>query len=109
MPRRSARHDRPGARHADHEGPPRIPLPLLRAADQSWAAPREVRAVDARPLPHRAQPRPPGGRVMSRARRLSTRCCDCRTETLSREPGVTTEYYMVHDHVWEAARAPGRG
>jgi hypothetical protein len=37
---------------------------------------------------------------------LGTRCLDCRTDTLSTEPGVATEYYMVHDSVWEAAQAP---
>lgn len=33
-----------------------------------------------------------------------TRCADCSTETLSPEPGVRTEYYMLRDTVWAAAR-----
>jgi hypothetical protein len=41
--------------------------------------------------------------------RAGTSCRDCRTETLSPEPGVPAEYYMVHDHVWKTARAPARG
>jgi hypothetical protein len=35
--------------------------------------------------------------------RFRARCHDCHTETLSTAPGVRTEYYMVHDHIWEAA------
>jgi hypothetical protein len=38
-----------------------------------------------------------------------TTCTDCGTETLSVEPDVPTEYYMVHDDVWEAARMPDHG
>lgn len=38
-----------------------------------------------------------------------TRCCDCSAETLSAEPGVSTEYYMVHDEVWAAAGMDTRG
>jgi hypothetical protein len=33
-------------------------------------------------------------------------CHDCGTDTLSLEPGVETEFYMVHKHVWKAARGP---
>ncbi len=36
-------------------------------------------------------------------------CRDCRAETLSQEPGVPTEYYMVRDRVWWLARGPARG
>lgn len=32
-----------------------------------------------------------------------TLCADCQAETLSTEPGVPTEYYMVHDPIWQAA------
>jgi hypothetical protein len=32
-----------------------------------------------------------------------TCCRDCGAETLSDEPGVPTEWYDVHDHVWAAA------
>jgi hypothetical protein len=39
---------------------------------------------------------------------LSTACLDCGRETLPTGPG-TAEYYMVHDHVWEAAHAPEHG
>jgi hypothetical protein len=46
---------------------------------------------------------------MSRRRSSGTQCHDCGTETLSPEPGVPTEYYMVHDRLWQAARAPSRG
>ena len=46
---------------------------------------------------------------MTRRRQSRTACHDCGTETLSPEPGVPTEYYMVHDRVWQAARAPERG
>ena len=28
---------------------------------------------------------------------------DCGTDTLSAKPGVFSEFYMVHDRVWEAA------
>ena len=35
-------------------------------------------------------------------------CWDCGVETLSYEPGVATEYYMVHDEVWDAAGATTR-
>lgn len=34
-----------------------------------------------------------------------TTCRDCGTETLSPEPGIRTEYYMVHDEIWSAAGA----
>ena len=44
-----------------------------------------------------------------RRRRADAPCHDCGTGTLSVEPGVPTEYYVVHDHVWEAARAPAVG
>jgi hypothetical protein len=40
---------------------------------------------------------------MTRAKRLGTRCYDCKAETLSLEPGVSTEYYMVRAEVWNAA------
>ena len=32
-----------------------------------------------------------------------TTCADCSIETLPADPGQAAEYYMVHDHVWEAA------
>lgn len=35
-----------------------------------------------------------------------TRCRDCRTETLSGEPGVPCECYMVTNDVWAAAGNP---
>ena len=35
-----------------------------------------------------------------------TTCLDCGTDTLSPEPGVPTEYYQVHNGVWQAADAP---
>lgn len=37
-----------------------------------------------------------------------TRCIDCGMETLSTEPGVPTEHYSVHDHVWQQAGAGRR-
>jgi hypothetical protein len=39
---------------------------------------------------------------------METACDDCGTDTLSTEPGVPTEYYMVHDRVWQAAGMPTR-
>ena len=35
-----------------------------------------------------------------------TRCRDCRFQTLSVEPGVRCEFYMVTDEVWAAAGNP---
>jgi len=46
---------------------------------------------------------------MRRKRRPDTACADCGTDTLSLEPGIPTEYYMVHDEVWEAAEGPQPG
>lgn len=40
---------------------------------------------------------------------MLTPCLDCGAETLSDEPGVPTEYYMVHKEVWKAAGAPLAG
>jgi hypothetical protein len=37
------------------------------------------------------------------ARRHSTRCVDCRAETVSTRPGVPTEYYRVRNELWKAA------
>ena len=34
---------------------------------------------------------------------LQCSCTDCRTGTLSLEPGVPTEFYMVHDDLWAEA------
>ena len=42
---------------------------------------------------------------MSRRRKWAP-CRDCRAETLSGEAGVRTEFYVVHDHVRQAAGAP---
>jgi hypothetical protein len=39
--------------------------------------------------------------------RPGTACHDCGKETLS--PRGASEYYMVHNHVWQAASAPARG
>jgi hypothetical protein len=36
-------------------------------------------------------------------------CADCGAETLSDEPGVPSEFYMVHNKVWRAAAAPRQG
>jgi len=45
--------------------------------------------------------------AMKRRSRLWAPCTDCGAETLSAEPGVPTEYYMVHDRIWRAARHAG--
>ena len=34
---------------------------------------------------------------------MSAPCVDCRAETLSAEPGIPTEYYVVHDELWALA------
>lgn len=46
---------------------------------------------------------------MTHYRRFNAACRDCDTETLSTDPGATTEYYMVRTEVWLAAGAPQRG
>jgi hypothetical protein len=36
-------------------------------------------------------------------------CADCGTDTLEGFPGARSEFYMVHDSVWQQAGAPKLG